>query len=111
MPKMDGMEMCNKIKSNPLTQQIPIILLTALDSKESSIKGLHTGADAYITKPFNEDVLIARVHNLIKERKRLREVFGGNYFDEKDLSSKAREDQEFIKACIELIYEYSEKQE
>jgi len=104
MPNMDGMEMCSYLKENPITQHIPIILLTAIDSQESSIRGFDTGADDYITKPFNENVLIARIQNLIDSRKILMESIGGKLLSRKNVKSRAKEDQEFIKKCMEVIY-------
>lgn len=75
MPQMDGFEVCSKLKSNILTSHIPVILLTALNEPEKQIGGFQTGADAYITKPFDERVLLAQVASLINSRTKLREVF------------------------------------
>jgi len=75
MPQMDGFEVCQRLKSDILTSHIPVILLTALSESEKQIGGLKTGADAYITKPFNENVLLAQIDNLIRSRAKLREVF------------------------------------
>src|SRR5690606_15416082 len=68
MPDMDGFELCNKIKTTLLTSHIPVLLLTAKTSPTDQKKGYHTGADAYITKPFNVDILELRVNNLLKTR-------------------------------------------
>ena len=75
MPVMDGIEFCEIIKSNIATSHIPVILLTALSSKEHLIEGLETGADIYLTKPFYNEVLQLNVRNLIAARKKLREQF------------------------------------
>jgi signal transduction histidine kinase/ligand-binding sensor domain-containing protein/DNA-binding response OmpR family regulator len=65
MPQMDGIQLCKKIKADKRTSHIPVILLTALTDEENQIKGLKTGASDYITKPFNFEVLNAKVKNLL----------------------------------------------
>jgi signal transduction histidine kinase/ligand-binding sensor domain-containing protein/DNA-binding response OmpR family regulator len=75
MPQMDGFEVCRQLKNNLHTSHIPVILLTALNESEKQIGGYKTGADAYITKPFDENVLLAQIENLIRSRAKLRELF------------------------------------
>jgi signal transduction histidine kinase/ligand-binding sensor domain-containing protein/AraC-like DNA-binding protein len=75
MPVMDGIEMCQKIKSDIRISHIPVIMLTARTAIESRIEGLETGADAYLEKPFSMDLLEAQVNNLLDNRKFLREKF------------------------------------
>lgn len=104
MPVMDGIEMCTKLKKNALTSHIPVIMLTALDSMESNIKGLEVGADGYITKPFSETLLIQTINNLLKSRDRIKEVFGFSGFIDTFAKTKDRQDQIFIKKCIEVIF-------
>ncbi len=65
MPYMNGIELCRKIKSDKRTAHIPVILLTALTGEEEQLKGLETGATDYITKPFNFEVLNAKINNLL----------------------------------------------
>ena len=72
MPEMDGHQLCSKIKANPNTNFVPVILLTAKSRDEDKIEGLETGADAYIVKPFNMDILRRTIHNLISARRLLR---------------------------------------
>ncbi|GAA3619251.1 hybrid sensor histidine kinase/response regulator transcription factor [Flavivirga jejuensis] len=77
MPEINGIELCEKIKNDVRTSHIPFILLTALDSIQDKIAGMHSGADAYLDKPFDNDLLIAQINNLLDSRKTLRESFSG----------------------------------
>lgn len=72
MPVKDGYAVCRELHDDELTAHIPVILLTARSTPEAKIKGLQTGADDYLTKPFNSDELLARMHNLVEQRRRLR---------------------------------------
>ncbi len=75
MPIMDGKELCNIIKTNFKTSHIPVIMITALSEVDDKVEGLEIGADAYVEKPFNIQILIATVNNLIKSRQRLNQIF------------------------------------
>ncbi|WP_158085360.1 hybrid sensor histidine kinase/response regulator transcription factor [Niastella vici] len=74
MPKMDGLQMLDKVKNDVHTSHIPVVLLSAKYSIESQIEGLKYGADYYITKPFNNEFLIASIDNLLRQRKKLFEA-------------------------------------
>ena len=76
MPVMNGLEFCQRVKSNLATSHIPVILLTARALSQHQIEGYESGADAYITKPFSSDLLLARISNLLKSRQLLKGVFG-----------------------------------
>ena len=75
MPVMDGIELCRKIKSDKRTHHIPVVLLTALTGEEDQIKGLETGANDYITKPFNYEVLNAKIKNLLVLNQSLKNAY------------------------------------
>jgi two-component system, cell cycle response regulator len=66
MPGMDGFEVCRKIKSDPRTSHLPVVFVTALDQPSDRVKGLEAGADDFLTKPFNEVALLARVRSLLR---------------------------------------------
>jgi ligand-binding sensor domain-containing protein/signal transduction histidine kinase/DNA-binding response OmpR family regulator len=103
MPRMDGLKLCEKLKNDIKTSHIPLILLTAKTSVEHQLEGLNTNADDYITKPFNLSILDARIKNLIRERKYLKEKFKNAV----DIDSKQLElssiDQRFIDKAINII--------
>jgi DNA-binding response OmpR family regulator len=63
MPKMDGFEVCKKVRRNPETAHIPIFLITALDDRDSKIKGIDSGADDYISKPFDRIEILGKIKN------------------------------------------------
>jgi len=75
MPVMDGIELCRKIKADKRTRFIPVILLTALSREEDHIKGLETGANDYLTKPFSFEILNTRIRNIISLNQGLKDTF------------------------------------
>ena len=75
MPKMDGIKLCQSLKTDSRTSHIPLILLTAKTTINDKVEGLQTGADDYIMKPFEAPELKARIKNLLEQRKRMHEHF------------------------------------
>ena len=75
MPVMNGLEFCHRVKEGTATSHIPVILLTARALSKHQIEGYESGADAYITKPFAAEVLLARIDNLLKSRRQLKDLF------------------------------------
>jgi len=71
IPHISGLEVCKFLKENPATKDIPIIMITAKGEEEDIIKGLETGADDYMTKPFSPKVLLARVNAIFRRSKRV----------------------------------------
>lgn len=77
MPRKDGFAVLEELKNGEMTAHIPVILLTAKSGAESKLKGLRQGADDYLTKPFSAEELLARMENLVENRRRLRAFFSG----------------------------------
>ena len=75
MPEMDGWECCKRLKTEWQTSHIPVMILTACTLEEQRIKSFECGADSYVNKPFNRDVFLIRLHNLIANKKRMKEFF------------------------------------
>lgn len=106
MPEMDGIEFCKKIKSEFSTSHIPIILLTAKNSQQSKYEGLETGADDYLTKPFDSKELFIRINNLLEQRKRLKEKFSKDINLNPAQVTKNAVDVEFLDKAFKLLENY-----
>lgn len=100
MPEMSGKELCNLLKTNFKTSHIPIIMLTALVNEEDKLKGLKIGADAYIEKPFNLEILKATINNLIKSRENV-----SSLLEDKGTEKQLTPDERFLSEVIEIIKE------
>lgn len=106
MCEMNGLEFTKVIKSNELTSHIPIILLTARSSEIHQLEGLDTGADDYVTKPFNLQSLKARIRNMLYARKQLRERFSREIrLEPKDIVINSV-DEKFLQRAISIIEEH-----
>jgi DNA-binding response OmpR family regulator len=97
MPEMDGFELCDEIKNNVSTSHIPIILLTAQYNEQYRLKGLNTGADAYMEKPFSIELLKAQIGNLLKSRRQLGQMYIEKPQMAMDALSVSRVDNMFLK--------------
>jgi len=105
MPEMDGFELCKRIKENPGTCQLPVLLLTALGDNVDLIKGLEFGADEYISKPFSLKHLELRLQKLIENNIKIKEHFSKYSFppkNKKELGFSKR-DLEFIENITKII--------
>jgi len=106
MPEMDGMELCNKLKTDINTSHIPVILLTAKAGDDAHVEGLYSGADAYIQKPFNEEVFKANIKNLLKQRQKLKELFQKNHSDNYEFPDTNKLSKTFIDSVISIVHEH-----
>jgi len=75
MPEMNGIDLCSQLKKNIRISHIPVILLTARSTDDARLEGYHAGADAYISKPFNMDILLLRIRNLIEQHEQRKDLF------------------------------------
>ncbi len=112
MPKMDGNELTRILKNNEKTSHIPIILLTARSGQENKIEGLETGADDYLTKPFDIKELQVRIENLIKIRKKLQAKYSKSEYVLKANRKKGTSlDEQFIIKVMEVIEKHISEEE
>jgi signal transduction histidine kinase/ligand-binding sensor domain-containing protein/DNA-binding response OmpR family regulator len=105
MPEADGFELCRQVKSNPITSHIPVILLTARMADQKKIEGYETGADDYITKPFNFEILESRMYNLIAQRERIRKSFQKHFKIEPGEIGITSLDEKLINKALKLVEE------
>ena len=105
MPVMDGLEFTEQLKTITATSHIPVIMLTAKNLEEHRAEGYEHGADSYITKPFHSKVLLARIENLLKQRKLLKKLFQGSQEAEQVIAESHLEDRDkqFLKQLHAII--------
>lgn len=106
MPGMSGFEVTRKLKNEFTTSHIPIILLTALDIEEKYQEGIESGADAYITKPFNVSLLLARIFKLIELRDKLRQKYSNEPGLAHSIICTNDKDQKFSAKLNEVLNEH-----
>ena len=107
MPEMDGTTLCTKLKANINTNDVPIILLTAKSREEDQLEGLQTGADAYILKPFNMEILRRTIINLLTMRRTLKNKFTGKESQEEKVEQRKIQtpDDALMQRVMEVINE------
>ncbi|NMH88378.1 hybrid sensor histidine kinase/response regulator transcription factor [Flavivirga algicola] len=103
MPIMDGFELCHKVKSEIITSHIPVVLLTAKTSDQYKKTGYKIGADIYITKPFDVDVLKLRIFNLLENRKNIISKFKKDIILEPEALNITSEDEKFLQKAIKIV--------
>jgi signal transduction histidine kinase/DNA-binding response OmpR family regulator len=103
MPLMNGNELCKRIKEEAKTCHIPLIMLTAKDTLDEKIEGISTGADAYITKPFRADHLMAQINNLLDSRKKLQETYKDKYAIVSDHVNTTSHDDKLLQKFVAFI--------
>jgi signal transduction histidine kinase/ligand-binding sensor domain-containing protein/DNA-binding response OmpR family regulator len=106
MPELDGLHFCKRVKQNINTSHIPVMLLTARNETSQQIKGLGMGADDYVTKPFSTSLLAAKVANLLRSRKRLKEYYSTRKEMVPENIAFNTLDEEFLKQAITIVEEH-----
>jgi signal transduction histidine kinase/ligand-binding sensor domain-containing protein/DNA-binding response OmpR family regulator len=105
MPEMNGIDLCRKIKEDQRVSHIPIILLTARTEEEQKLEGIQTGADDYITKPFNFEILTSRIRNLIAQREKFQKAFPRQHEIKASELKITSLDTKFIENAIKYVEE------
>lgn len=103
MPEMDGLELCEEIKTNPSFSHIPIILLTAKSTQQDKLEGLKHGADEYLTKPFNFDILNSRIKYLLGLREKFIKSYQKSFHVESNAKSITPLDKKLLDKALDLI--------
>lgn len=103
MQGINGIELCGRIKNNPRLSHIPVVLLTASTASEHQLKGIESGADDYITKPFEKELLKARVLGMLKKRNALQQYFYNEITLKKNELKVSVEYKEFLEKCIAVV--------
>jgi len=109
MNESTGIELCKKVKSNSAYGHIPVILFTGSSSDETHIKAVECGADDYIIKPFDSELLIKRVDNILKDRNALKEFFSNEITLQPDMLKVSDEFRGFLNDCIAIVEENIER--
>lgn len=111
MPYLNGVELCTRLKSNLQTSHIPLILLTAKAQVDNWVEGLESGADDYVPKPFNLEILLAKIKSLIRSRKQLKLLFGKADIPAAERVTTNPVDQEFLTEAYAILEANYTKQE
>ncbi|MDX8340702.1 two-component regulator propeller domain-containing protein [Draconibacterium sp. IB214405] len=105
MPRMDGFELCQKIKSNAQISHIPIILLTAKAEQKDEMLGTTKGADAYLTKPFDAGMLLVKINMLIDSRRKLSDKYADKVVLAPEDKELEKDDAKFLKKIMAILEE------
>lgn len=105
MPEMSGMEMCQRIKNNEATSHILVVLLTARDLVSTEIDSWKTGADGFVSKPFNVGVLMSRIDNLLSSKEKMRKAFRATLDVNPSEVTIVTADERFLKKCLKVVEE------
>lgn len=111
MPKVDGLELCRRIKHNVQTSHIPVILLTARSGDEAKISGYEVGADSYISKPFSFDVLLVRIKQLIEQQEGRKKEFRKTLHVNPSRITITSIDEQLIQKALKLIEDHIDNSE
>jgi DNA-binding response OmpR family regulator len=103
MQGISGIDLCKTLKEDPALNHIPVILLTGSSSAETKLQGVEGGADDYITKPFEKELLVARVVNLLKNMNNLQKYFYNEVTLQKNPLKISTEYKEFLERCIAIV--------
>jgi signal transduction histidine kinase/ligand-binding sensor domain-containing protein/DNA-binding response OmpR family regulator len=103
MPRLDGYELLKRLKNDERTSHIPVIMLTALGSKEHEMEGLSAGADDYITKPFDLTILQTKIENILSIRQSLKNKYSGEILLQPKNIMITPPDERFLKKAIEIV--------
>ncbi len=106
MEVMDGIELCRQIKQDQNLNHIPVILLTGSQGDEMELQSIEGGADAYITKPFDKDILLAKVENLFNSRSELQKYFFNEVTLQKNTLKISPDYKAFLDKCISIVEQY-----
>ena len=103
MPKLDGIEMCQKLQKDSLTKHIPVILLTANNSTNSKISGLKSGAIEYISKPFNTNELLLKVKNIITSKEHIISKYRKEAINRPEVLLEKSQDEIFLENLVSIV--------
>ncbi|MBC7889341.1 MAG: response regulator [Ferruginibacter sp.] len=103
MPEMNGIELCKKIKTERLTSHIPVIILTARSAEEHQLEGYETGANDYMGKPFNFEILQSRIRNLLAQQESLRKLFQKQIDVNPSEITITSVDEKFMQQALEVV--------
>lgn len=106
MPVMDGIELTRQIHTRSEKKMIPVIMLTAKRDDEDRAEAYRAGADAYITKPFNTSVLMARIDNLLSNRQNVAKELNSKFFANLKDINLSSDDEHFVSSCIECVQQH-----